>query len=685
MTRSTSDRLAEVHERARSRFEAIWSTVRDERKECLEDRRFCTIRGAQWENGDLAEQFANAPKMEVNKTHKEVIRIFSRYRANRITVDFRPKDDADPETADALDGLYRADEEESGAQEAYDTGFDEGVTGGMGSWRLRAAYEDEEDPENEYQRIRFEALPDADQRVFFDLGAKRQDKADARFCFVLNPLSPDAYKDEYNDDPETWPAPESGSFDWYGPEIVYVAEYYEIEEQKSLKRTFTHILVDDEKSLIDPTDEEVADLEAQGWTESRQRKIKRQRVHKYILNGARVIEDEGLIAGKHIPIIPVYGKRWYIENIERCMGHVRLQKDPQRIYNAEVSSLVETAGLAQHERPIFTPEQVRGHEQTWADGNIKRLPYQLINPLMDNDGNPVLTAAIGKVEAPNPSPALAALIQIAGADIAELSGANDQTDTVPANTSAQAIDIVTTRSDEKNFIYEDNFAKAVKRCGEIWLAMAHDLYIEQGRKMRTIGNRGETDMITLGQEAIDASGAQFARNDFAAGKFDVVVDVGPASTTRRDATVRALAGMAQVAGASDPELANVLLSTALVNMDGEGIDDVQKWVRGRLVRNGVLKPTDDEKAAMEQEAQNQQPDPNSTLALAAADQAKAEADKARAGTIKTLADTELVKAKTASELSGAQRNERQQVLDVIGSHMDRLVEREKNLGNGAVQ
>jgi hypothetical protein len=80
--------------------------------------------------------------------------------------------------------------------------------------------------------------------------------------------------------------------------------------------------------------------------------------------------------------------------------------------------------------------------------------------------------------------------------------------------------------------------------------------------------------------------------------------------------------------------------------------------------------------------QNQQPDPNSTLALAAADQAKAEADKARAGTIKTLADTELVKAKTASELSGAQRNERQQVLDVIGSHMDRLVEREKNL-NGA--
>jgi methylmalonyl-CoA mutase cobalamin-binding subunit len=155
-------------------------------------------------------------------------------------------------------------------------------------------------------------------------------------------------------------------------------------------------------------------------------------------------------------------------------------------------------------------------------------------------------------------------------------------------------------------------------------------------------------MITLGQEAIDASGAQFARNDFASGKFDVVVDVGPASTTRRDATVRALAGMAQVAGASDPELANVLLSTALVNMDGEGIDDVQKWVRGRLVRNGVLKPTDEEKAAMEQEAQNQQPDPNSTLALAAADQAKAEADKARAGTIKTLADTELVKAKTAS-------------------------------------
>jgi hypothetical protein len=35
----------------------------------------------------------------------------------------------------------------------------------------------------------------------------------------------------------------------------------------------------------------------------------------------------------------VYGKRWFVDNIERCMGHVRLAKDPQRLKNMQLSKL----------------------------------------------------------------------------------------------------------------------------------------------------------------------------------------------------------------------------------------------------------------------------------------------------------------------------------------------------------
>src|SRR5690606_8495461 len=145
------------------------------------------------------------PKVEINKLHLAVIRIFSEYRNNRISVDFRPKSDEAEGLSDTLDGLYRADEQDSGAQEAYDNAFEEAVGGGFGAWRLRAEYEDETDPDDERQRIRIEPIFDADSCVYFDLDVKRADKADACRCFVLSGMTRQAFVDEYDEDPATWP------------------------------------------------------------------------------------------------------------------------------------------------------------------------------------------------------------------------------------------------------------------------------------------------------------------------------------------------------------------------------------------------------------------------------------------------------------------------------------------------
>src|SRR5512136_222816 len=141
MSRPTNDeRLQKVHAEALVRFDRIQAAVKDERKQCLDDRRFYSIPGAQWE-GDLGEQFANKPKIEVNKVHLAVMRVINEYRNNRITVDFVPRSGVkDDELADACDGMFRADEIDSGAEEAYDNAFEEGAGGGFGSFRLRAVY-----------------------------------------------------------------------------------------------------------------------------------------------------------------------------------------------------------------------------------------------------------------------------------------------------------------------------------------------------------------------------------------------------------------------------------------------------------------------------------------------------------------------------------------------------------------
>ena len=135
MRETTEQRLRRIHNEALAEFDKIQEALRDERLQCLQDRRFYSISGAQWE-GPLRDQYANKPKFEVNKIMLAVIRIVNEYRNNRITVDFVSKDGTrDDKLADTCDKLYRADEQDSGAEEAYDNAFEEAVGGGFGADR----------------------------------------------------------------------------------------------------------------------------------------------------------------------------------------------------------------------------------------------------------------------------------------------------------------------------------------------------------------------------------------------------------------------------------------------------------------------------------------------------------------------------------------------------------------------
>lgn len=674
MARQTKEqRLNDIHAEAMAEFDNIQSALRDERLQCLQDRRFYSISGSQWE-GPLGEQFENKPKFEVNKIHLAVLRIFNEYRNNRISVDFVSKDGAKNEKlSDVCDGLYRADEQDSGAEEAYDNAFEEAVGGGFGAWRLRAEYEDDEDPEDERQRIRIEPIFDADSSVFFDLNAKRQDKADAKRCYVLTAMTREAYAVEYGDDPASWPKEiYQHEFDWLTPDVVYVAEYYRVEETSETVRIFEgldgqEVRYRDSELIADEALE--ATLLATGFKEVRQKRVKRRRVHKYILNGARVLDDLGYIAGKCIPIVPVYGKRWFIDNIERCMGHVRLAKDAQRLKNMQLSKLGEISALSSVEKPILTPEQVAGHQVMWSEDNIKNYPYLLINPITDANGQMAISGPVAYTRPPAIPPAMAALLQITEQDMQDILGNQGDAEKIVSNISGKAVELIQNKLDMQTFIYMSNMAKAVKRSGEIWLSMAQDIFVESGRKMKTIGAQGEVDSVELLRPSVDEeSGETIYENDLSEAKFDVAVDVGPSSSSRRSATVRALTGMMAIT--QDPETMQVLGAMAMMNMEGEGISDVRDFFRRKLIMLGVVKPTKAEMEEMMQAKANQPEDPNSIFLQAAAEEAVAKAAKARADTIETVAAAELKRAQTVetmSKVSGAEQDQAIKALQTMGS------------------
>ena len=138
------------------------------------------------------------------------------------------------------------------------------------------------------------------------------------------------------------------------------------------------------------------------------------------------------------------------------------------------------------------------------------------------------------------------------------------------------------------------------------------------------------------------------------------MEVGPSSSSKRAATVRALTGMMQIT--ADPEAQQVLSGLAMMNMEGEGIGDARDYYRAKLVRMGVVKPTKDEQEQMAQESQAQQPDPQAQYLLAAADQAAADAQAKRAKTVETIASAELKRAQTAQTYAEAMQQASQQQL-----------------------
>jgi hypothetical protein len=258
---------------------------------------------------------------------------------------------------------------------------------------------------------------------------------------------------------------------------------------------------------------------------------------------------------------------------------------------------------------------------------------------------------------------MAALLQITEQDMQDLLGNQQAAEKLEANISGKAVELIQNKLDMQAFIYMSNFAKGVQHCGEIWLSMAKEVYVEEGRKMKGIGEQGEMSQVELVKPMIGEEGEVEVENDLSEAEFDVAVQVGPSSSSKRAATVRALTGMLQIS--DDPETKQVLSAMAMMNMEGEGITEVREYFRKKLLRLGVVEPTEEEKQTLIAETQNAKPDPQTMYLQAAAQEAEANAQRARADTVLTVAKAEETQAKTMKTVSEIGVMDQKQALEVI--------------------
>lgn len=672
-----TQKLRDLHTKFVREFDAVWDQEYPERQQALNDRRFPVVAGAMWE-GDLGTQFENKPKVEVNKLLLSCTRIENEYKNNRIDVDFISKDGAqNPEMADKCDSLYRADRQDSGSREATDNSFIEMLYGGMGAWRMSTCYEDESDEDNDKQRIVFKPIYDADQTVFFSRDGKSRDKSDASIGYVLTPMTPDAFREEFGKDAVTMKKEmDATSFAWCTEDSVYLCEVYEIEKVKRLVDTWKHPVSEEERKVYEEEyedDEELRQfLEDTGWQLVKSRRLKEKRCHKYIIDGQEILEDCGLIAGCEIPIIVSYARRWIIDGIERFQGHVRAAKDPMRIKNVQFSQLVYQAAVSPMEVPIFLSEQVAGHEERWERLHIDNAPFVTINPMRSMDGALELAAPAGYTKPPTLSPAMAALLQIAEADLSDVLGKPNEGEKMEANQSGKAVELVQKQIGMLAYVYFEAISVAFERAGRVWLSMAKDVYVEKGRKLKGITKDGASEQVELVKDVL-VDGKLETENDFSRVDLDVAVSVGPSSESKRSASVKAKTGIAMIT--SDEETRQVVTLSALRDIEDEGSSDISEWARRRLVSMGVIEPTEDDKKRLAEQQESQKPDPNAEFLMASADKERALTKKAGADTVLTMnkaAEVEVNMLKTITEfdMQAAQMQQSQMNPPAMGENVE---------------
>lgn len=324
------------------------------------------------------------PMLSIPKLDQPIQLVLNQERSAHLGVVVDPLgEDADDDTAEVIQDLYRRIERDSRAGLARSWAFDRAVKCGRGAYRVNTKYCDDGghpfDQDITIDRILYQSA------VYFDPFAQEPDWSDGEWCFVTTWMPWDKYVREYGEsDLAKGGSSELESLAEEAPEwvqtdatakdseeagkAVLVAEYW----RKSYTDKTWAILDDGSFSYED----EIPDGRKVHPKETRKRKVRVPKVLWSVINGREEIQDAQEWNGKYIPIIPVLGRELQPFDKERIfVGIIGPAKDAQRLFNHAASSAVELAAMEPKAPFDIDPLEIEGYQDFWQQANIRNLPY----------------------------------------------------------------------------------------------------------------------------------------------------------------------------------------------------------------------------------------------------------------------------------------------------------------------
>ena len=587
---------SEILRVAKERYDRCVEGERDNRTEAKDDLLFRA--GEQWDDDIKRERTDDGrPVLTINRIPQFIRQVTGDIRINRPAIRVRPVDGkADKDVAGIMTGLIRNIEQVSKARSAYVTAAETAATCGAGNFRIITEYSTDDAFE---QDIRIRRIP-SPFAVYWDPDATEVTKEDARYCFVIEHVALDAFKDR-------WPDASTSDFDerateeygvnWWDGKQVTVAEYW---CKKPVRKTLG---ITAENQVLDLDDDAKWSWPFLGIEDTRV--VETHEIVSYMLSGMEILSGPSAWPGRYIPVVPVIGEEVHMGDRTVRHGVVRYAKDPQRLYNYWRSTAAETIALAPKAPFVGTLKQFKGLERFWKAANRSNLPYLAYNP--DGQAPPPQRQGHGEVPI-----AVVNEAGIAADDMKAVTGIYDAALGARSNeTSGRAILARQREGDVGTFVYVDNLSFAIEQAGRILVDLIPRIY-DTERVVRVLGEDDTEEFVAVNRTVRGPDGDSIL-NDLSAGEYDVTVTTGPSYSTKREEAAQSMIAFVQ----ANPRIAGIVMDLIAKNMDWPGAEQIAE----RLKK--TLPPGIDDEAPRQAPAP---PDPEAILDAAKVEKTRAETE-----------------------------------------------------------
>ncbi len=528
------------------------------------------------------------PCLTINRLPAFIRQIVNDSRQNKPGIVVHPVDNvADPDTAEVINGLIRNIERNSNADVAYDTAIDHAVSAGFGFFQIGIDFVNESSFEMEAQIHRI-ANPLA---VHWDINTTRFDASDWNYAFVSDHMTEEEFDRKYPDAEKVdFMGDERDATQyWLDDDKIRVADYWRREPvEKKLLLLSTGETIREES--FDDAAREM--LFVQGITVTKERQVFGYKVMKRRISGVEVLETTEW-PGEHIPICPVWGEEVIIDGRRWLRSMIRDARDSQMMFNLWRSATTELLALAP-KAPFIGPKGFvpKDQKRKWSHANTRSYSY------LEYEGNvPPQRQPFAGV----PAGALQEALNAAD-DMKSVIGIYDSSLGARSNeTSGKAILARQRESDNSNFHFIDNLARAIRYCGQCLTEIIPHIYT--GREtLRIVGPDHKEKVVQMMKEGRTQEGEQ-KLYDLNTGRYDVTIKSGPSYSTQREETREFLIEIMRNMPDSAPYLGDILLE----HMDFPNADKVAKRLKFAL-------PPEVREAEAKEESANMPPEAQAAIA-----------------------------------------------------------------------